>query len=172
MHVESEAKMNVAPALRVFAALAFFIIVFLADLNGADGVIAAAGGYALVELTFGAVVMRSTLSRLSFAALLLLVPLLFAVGVLPMLLPPIAALAVGVILALWFSIVGSAIALQASGFRRALGAATLVCSLLALGTVVMASPRELWLLAVTAILAAASVWRFAPHAQVGSDKVP
>jgi hypothetical protein len=162
MDSKARAQVTVAPLLRGVAAVVFFIVVFLADPNGSDGVIAAAGSYALVEVTFGAAIMRATLPRLSVAALLILVPLAFGVGILPMLLPPIAAAVVGCILVLWFSLVGSAVALRASGLRRGLGAATLLCSLLALGTIALSSPRELQLLAVTAILSAASLYRFIP----------
>ena len=161
MDIEAKAQVRVAPLLRGAAAVVFFLVVFGAEPSGADGLIAAAGSYALVEITFGAATMRATLPRLSLAALLILLPLAVGVGILPLLLPPVAAVVVGVTLVLWFCLVGAAIALQASGIRRGLGTATLLCSLAALGTIILANPQELQLLAVAAILSAASLWRFA-----------
>lgn len=162
MDVDVESRANVAPVLRGAAAVAFLLVVFLANPGGRDGVIATAGVYGLVETTVAAAAMGAVFRNLARIATLTLAVLVVGVGILPLLTPDTAAIVIPAALALWLFVVCVVVIRSGERFRQVAACAGSVCAAATLVSIALAPAIELRLLAFTACLCAVAQWRFSP----------
>jgi hypothetical protein len=153
--------MTVVPMLRIAAAGIFLLVIVLANPSGADGVIATAGVYGLIDMTLAAAGPRAATPKRADVALMSLALLAVGVGILPLLLPPTAALVVAIALVFWLCAISIAMIRSGQRTRQVAASIGLLLSLAALVSIAVAPAVELHLLALGACACAAASWQVA-----------